>query len=93
MTDHDSSAPRVAEARTLSLSYWAVISAVLAVGALFAPVLGLRLVVAIIAVVTGHAALHEIKAGLKSGKSFASGGLGIGYLVIVLSVVVAFFGD
>ena len=43
---------------------------------------------AIVAVVTGHVARHEIKAGSKAGNGPATVGLALGYCIIALSLFV-----
>jgi len=79
MTEH--------HATRLLTSVWAVASLCFGLAAvlLFENIGGL---LAIVAVVAGHAARHEIKAGFRAGNGPAAAGLALGYCMIALSLFV-----
>jgi hypothetical protein len=79
MTEHN--------ATRLLTSVWAVASLGFGLAAVvfFENVGGL---LAIVAVVTGHVARHEIRVGFKAGNGPATAGLALGYCMLALSLLV-----
>lgn len=96
MTEHDGTAPYAEEgydeqepAERLAVSPWAIASFALAVAALFL-VANFGSLFAILAVICGHAARHDIKRGLKAGRNWALSGLILGYFLLVATTVGTF---
>lgn len=89
MTDNDATAESYDDEpaqQRLAVSPWAVGSFALAALALllYAYFGG---ILALVAVIMGHAARHDISRGLKAGRNWALSGLILGYFVLVIATL------